>query len=222
MDRIYGDIDAATESATGLFYRKKETVGAFRVRFDDVSPRGSNPTYTAYGYASIDAPSGGYYGVGQLDAIHPDQARTNGVIALVRTRVRATGVYQYRVRLSDTLRDSNAQLFLAMRPENSTAAFTVASMAYDVTNGDYATVPSATDEFSITHNTTWEVRIATDAIIFTLLPTVTEDHVAQLVDDALLNSEIGGINRHVTDLIRCDRPQRLHDDGGPHRAGWFH
>ena len=62
MDRIYGDIDAATESATGLFYRKKETVGTFRIRFDDVSPRGSNPTYTAYGYASIDAPSGGYYG----------------------------------------------------------------------------------------------------------------------------------------------------------------
>ena len=109
-------------------------------------------------------------------------------------------MFQYRVRLSDTLRDSNSTIFVGFRPEG-TADYTVATMPYFAMDGDFITVPAAVDPFGVTAHSAWEVRIATDAGLFTLLPTVTEDHVSQLVDDVQLNIEIAGINEHIQQII---------------------
>ena len=205
-NQLYGlvTVPNVSDPASSLHYLKKETVGTFRIRFDDVSSRSSSTNFTAYGYASIDAPSGGYYGMGVLDSISPAQARTNGVIALVRTRTRSgASLTRYRVRLSDTLRDGNTTIWLAMRPENSTDTSVTLELTYDATAGDFASNNLGNDPFGSIPHSVWEVQLATqqDLALLSILPTVTENQMSQLVDDVILHSTISDVNQHVQQLI---------------------
>ena len=204
--QLYGlvTVPNVSDPASSLHYLKKETVGTFRIRFDDVSSRSSSANFTAYGYASIDAPSGGYYGMGVLDGISPVQARTNGVIALVRTRTRSgANLTRYRVLLSDALRDGETTIWLAMRPESSTDTPVTLEMTYDATDGDFASNNLANDPFGSIPHSVWEVQLATqqDLALLSILPTVTEDHLSQLVDDVILHSTISDVNQHIQQLI---------------------
>ena len=205
-NQLYGlvTVPNVSDPASSLHYLKKETVGTFRIRFDDVSSRSSSANFTAYGYASIDAPSGGYYGMGVLDGISPAQALTNGVIALVRTRTRSgASLTRYRVRLSDTLRDGNTTIWLAMRPEHSTDTPVTLELTYDATAGDFASNNLGNDPFGSIPHSVWEVQLATqqDLAILSVLPTVTENQMSQLVDDVILHSTISDVNQHVQQLI---------------------
>ena len=205
-NQLYGlvNVPNVMDPASSLHYLKKETVGTFRIRFDDVSSRSSSANFTAYGYASIDAPSGGYYGMGVLDGISPVQARTNGVIALVRTRTRSgANLTRYRVRLSDALRDGETTIWLAMRPEHSTDTPVTLELTYDATDGDFASNNLGNDPFGSIPYSVWEVQLATqqDLALLSILPTVTEDHLSQLVDDVILHSTISDVNQHIQQLI---------------------